>query len=507
MKPHHCMTMTGMAYLALSASCLYAQSAPAPAAVYSAPTSSLSPYLDTRQGWDAYLLPESQVSPSLRKGMKPEEQQMSRVRGVPTPDAVRLQDRGFDDKQGRLIFFPASPPKMMPYLDGTYIFGNTCIEPGALIREDLLSTGMQKVKTAASRIGLQYSLKHGYNYTGIAGDVLPGMQRSFSAYNTILLANWFLLKTRDGKSGLFLAVEGDWGAGMDYNQRRASASDSLGSLQNPQGSARSGGPFLANVSLGVSLFEGKWVVMAGQIDTSNYIDQNAYSGTGFNNLINQGFNNNPALPLPWANWGYQTTFQPCKSFYVMYAGSGNNTPLNHNPFRYINANAWTHLAEVGFISDDVLGCGPGTIRFQYCLTTSNSETGSGGALNFQQQLGKKSTLGWFARMGLMDEDAAAFNGVRGAVTTGLALQSPFCKKGMFSYANNDQIALGLMWLKPARTEKPYNHKNEYGIELSYVMQVTPTMTVQPDVQLVKNPIHGEGKDTAVVFQIQNVWTW
>ena len=50
-------------------------------------------------------------------------------------------------------------------------------------------------------------------------------------------------------------------------------------------------------------------------------------------------------------------------------------------------------------------------------------------------------------------------------------------------------------------------KNEYGIELTYVAQVTPTMTLQPDIQLVKNPVNGRRGQTAVVFQIQNVWSW
>ena len=51
------------------------------------------------------------------------------------------------------------------------------------------------------------------------------------------------------------------------------------------------------------------------------------------------------------------------------------------------------------------------------------------------------------------------------------------------------------------------NSNEYGIELTYVAQVTPTMTLQPDIQLVKNPVNGRRGQTAVVFQIQNVWSW
>ena len=74
-------------------------------------------------------------------------------------------------------------------------------------------------------------------------------------------------------------------------------------------------------------------------------------------------------------------------------------------------------------------------------------------------------------------------------------------------SNDGYLGLGFLWQQGARKNGPYVNKNEYGIELTYVMQVTPTMTLQPDIQLVKNPVNGRRGQTAVVFQIQNVWSW
>lgn len=94
--------------------------------------------------------------------------------------------------------------------------------------------------------------------------------------------------------------------------------------------------------------------------------------------------------------------------------------------------------------------------------------------------------------------------MRCAATTGLVLLSPFRGKGA---SNDGYLGLGLLWQQGAKKNGPYVNRNEYGIELTYVAQVTPTMTLQPDIQLVKNPVNGRRGQTAVVFQIQNVWSW
>ena len=82
---------------------------------------------------------------------------------------------------------------------------------------------------------------------------------------------------------------------------------------------------------------------------------------------------------------------------------------------------------------------------------------------------------------------ATLTGVRCAATTGLVLLSPFRGKGA---SNDGYLGLGFLWQQGAKKNGPYVNRNEYGIELTYVAQVTPTMTLQPDIQLVKNPVKG-----------------
>lgn len=463
-------------------------------------------YINTSFGWLPYPMPDSETA-NLRPAMPPEQQMGRRYAGVPTSPEIVRQTRRQEERpplRGWTLL-PATPPHFMPYLDSIFVPGNTCIEPSRLIRQDALSATAQQIKSRLSRIGFQYSLTMSAEYAGIAPPP-HGHRRDFVSSNNVLNATWFLLRKNDNSQGLFLSLEADWGPGINFNERRSSVQDSLGTLSNPQGCLRGGnGVYIPNLALGYSAFHGKWVGMAGTLDTSDFLDQNAYSASWSGNLMNESFNLNPCLPLESANWGYLTAWQPHPNFYAMYATTGCNGQVNHNPFPSISSKAWVHISEFGYINDDFLGLGPGTYRFQYTITRYQGETGSGAAINIQQQLGRESRLGLFSRCGIMDEDAATVSTVRAAATAGLVLQAPFRKHGWGSAANNDQIALGFLWERAARSESPCVHRNEYGLELSAVVQITPTFFLQPDVQYILNPVQQTDKKEAFVFQLQGVF--
>ncbi len=488
---------------------------------FAASTAPRGEYLDTAFGWHPRVMQQHELPPALRH-LPAEHQQAMRVPGVPTHEPVLAQQRrllaaeparaeagsrelNLGSWLGSWKFFPAAPPHFMPYLDGLFVPGNTCVEPGAPVKDDPLSSGAQAAKTMASRVGLQYTLTLSANYTGIAPR--PAQRRSdFMAFNNQVTGSWFLAKRTDNASGVFLSFEADWGQGANYNERRQSAQQSLGSLSNPQGSSRGGnGVFIPNLALGYSHGKGRWVSLVGTIDMSNFLDQNAYSGNWSGNLTNESFNYNPALPMQWANWGYVTAVQPSPTWYLLYASSGCDTQVNHNPFPDMDHTSWVHMAELGFIREDAFGLGPGTYRLIATLSHADHHEGVGGAINVQQQLGRKSRVGFFSRCGFMGDEAARFTGVRAAATAGFVLQAPFRSKGWGSAANNDQVALGLLWERAASTEKPYEHKDEYGLELSTVVQITPTFFLQPDVQCILNPIHETDDACAFVFQLQGVF--
>ncbi len=403
-----------------------------------------TPYLNTAFGWLAHPMQPHELPPALRY-LRPEQQQTRRVAGVPTREPLLAQQRRLWAAEpaagqsgsrslylgkclGSWKFFPAAPPHFMPYLDSLFVPGNTCAEPGALITKDPLSAGAQAAKALASRVGLQYTMTLSANYTGISPR--PARQRSdFMAFNNQLTGSWFLAKSADNESGVFLSFEADWGQGVNYNERRQSAQQSVGSLSNPQGSNRGGnGVFIPNLALGYSHWKGKWVSLMGTIDMSNFLDQNAYSGNWSGNLTNESFNYNPALPMQWANWGYLTALQPSKDWYLLYTSSGCDTKVNHNPFSQMNHSSWVHLAELGFIREDAWGLGPGTYRLLFTLSHADHHEGVGGAINVQQQLGRQSRVGFFSRCGIMDNEAASLTGVKAAAPALAA--SPLPQQGL-----------------------------------------------------------------------------
>lgn len=470
----------------------------------------LTEYLDTAFGWRASHLTMGETPGSLTKGLPPGKQISTRYAGVPTPKPLLRQVRNRDEDSAKAPcrgwrFFPETPQKLMPYLDGVFIPGNTCAEPCVWENRDDLSTAAQRIKTTLSEVGLQYQLVMSYNYAAIAPKQ-QGYRRDFSSFNTQLSGKWFLAKDCDNSQGIFLSFEADWGAGCNFSQRKGGVKNSLGTLSQPQGCLRGGnGVFLPELALGYSGFDGKWIGMIGTLDVSNYLDQNAYAASWNGNLMNSAFVSNPCLPLEWGNWGYMSAWQPCDNFYAMYATTGCNAEVNHNPFRYISDNYWVHIGELGFIFDDVWGLGPGTYRAQYTVTRHDGEDGGGAALNIQQQLGKHSRVGFFSRCAYLDQDAAAVTGVKAAATAGLVLQAPFRSKGWGSRSNHDQVAFGFLWQRAAATERPYEHKNEYGLELTAVVQLTPTFFLQPDVQYIFDPIHARDGDGAWVMQVQGVF--
>ncbi len=461
-------------------------------------------YLDTAYGRNPYVLPEPHTH-ALRSAMHPLEQHVRRYPGVATHERVLQRSRGRELTLGGWEFLPAKPQKFMPYLDGLFVPGNTAVEPSWWVKDDMLSHGAQQVKSMLSRYGLQYSLTLSMGYAGVVPPSSAG-RNDFVSTDNSLSGVWYLLKKQDNSQGLFLSFEADWGQGIRFNERRAGVQNTIGSLSDPQASLRGGnGVYIPHLALGYSLADGKWVGMVGTIDTSSYLDQNTYSASWNGNLMNSAFTCNPCLPLPWANFGFLTAWQPCKSFYALYATTGTEAGVNQNPFRHISSDSWVHVSEFGWITEDFLGLGPGVYRFQYTITDHEGRTGSGAAINIQQQLGKDSQLGWFARCGVMDTDAAAVNNVKAAVTTGLVLQAPFSDSGWGSKANHEQLAFGFMWARAADSYEPCHHRNEYGLELSAVIQVTPTFFIQPDVQYIFNPAGQTDRSGEFVFQLQGVF--
>ena len=171
------------------------------------------------------------------------------------------------------------------------------------------------------------------------------------------------------------------------------------------------------------------------------------------------------------------------------------TPRFLSDFQPVDGEPWQMAEGRAFQGDFELVLG----------ATVAGETGGGVGFNFEQKLGKDGPFGAFGRFGLGDETTAAIEGAEVQIAGGLAMQAPFAAQGFFSAANSGYLACGLAWTRPA-PDAANVHQDEYALELTYVLQVTPTATLQPDVQVVWDPVLST-EDTEVVFQLSLNLRW
>jgi porin len=121
----------------------------------------------------------------------------------------------------------------------------------------------------------------------------------------------------------------------------------------------------------------------------------------------------------------------------------------------------------------------------------------------EQQLGKNGPLGLFMRAGTTNNALGAVQGATTSVAGGLVLNGP--TEWTLLKTQQAYLAAGFYWL-----EAPYPavaHQNEYGLEISYVMQLTETMTLQPDIQVIFDPANNTQSDAVAMFTLQVTYTW
>ena len=153
---------------------------------------------------------------------------------------------------------------------------------------------------------------------------------------------------------------------------------------------------------------------------------------------------------------------------------------------------------------DFFGLGPGVYRVQPFCGRGNGATGGGLCFDLQQQMGPHSPLGWFGRFGFGGSKVSA--GADDQASTGLFLQGPF-KHLLLHRTSNDLLGSGFVWSEPSATTKTVYHENEYVWETVYALQLTPTIKLQPDFQIIWDSAFHRDTDQATVFQLQLVMAW
>jgi porin len=427
------------------------------------------------------------------------------TKGVPQSEDVRQRIAESKSGQETLQWFPATPPVLAPYLGNLDEFGNTAAQPGAFLSRDPLSQMAQAGKYWLSGLGLRENFYQSLTTVRMS-DTASGSS-TLQYYAVDFLGKWAVFETPGGGPAGWLSTEANAQLGLSSASRTQSPQGNLGTVVNPQANVFGpNGLWMSELAWQQSLVDGRLLFLAGLVDEQNYLDANSYANNSQAQFLNGAFVNSSVLPLPSNNLGLSVQWQPSSFWYLLFGTGANNQPPGQSPFKDLGLRDWSYLLELGLMPKNVLGLGPGVYRLQPFLATVSGQTQAGLGLNVQQQLGPNSPFACFARAGVSGSQVT-LGGACAQVSGGLAMVAPLKQAGLVPKLSNDLLGLGLVWSQPLATTQPIYHENEYALETFYALQLTPTIKLQPDLQVAWNRAFSPDAGPAFVCQLQLNIAW
>lgn len=443
----------------------------------------------------ASLLPPAAIGIGSQVPMPP--------RGTASASKVHLRIESAERGSPEFEWFSANPPPLMSYLAGNDRFGNTALRPGPLLDVTPIDVLVQQIKYDLSQLGLNYSLAQTLTVVHLS-DTKQGAS-TLGAYSLDFAGKWIVYSANDGAAAGGLSTQIESLEGIGGSSQSESPRANLGTFTNPTGAWSSHHGFrVPELAWQESLWSGKVVLLAGIVSQGNYLDANSYANSARGQFQNSALINSMVLPLPSYNPSVNLQWQPVHDWYALAGLTAGNTPAGQAPWSNFTWDTWSAVGEVGYVPKDVLGLGPGVYRIQPFIASAGGPTQGGLGLNFQQQLGHQIPVGWFGRFGGGGSTVA---NATAQIGTGFVVQAPLKHLGVTDLLPNDGLGLGFVWSRPAPPPGGGPTRAETVFEAGYVMQLTPTTRIQPDVQFVWNPSYHADASDAVVFQLQFEFNW
>ena len=428
---------------------------------------------------------------------------------VPEPVKQR-QEESLEGKEA-FRFFPPYQPRLMPYLSSQDQQGNTAIKPGPLIPSTPLDVAVQQAKYRLFEVGWAYSLQQTLTWVSMT-DVMQG-DHTLGYYTLSWKNKWAVFDAPAAGTAGWLSAKVNAKTGLGDAGDTQSAARNLGSVADPTGIWSSVNGFrIPELAWQQSLRDGEVVAIIGMVDQSDYLDANSYANSGRSQFLNSALINSMVVPLKAYNFGINLQWQPMDEWYGMIGSSVGQARAGTAPWTDFTWGTWNLVAEFGYAPRDFLGLGHGVYRVQpFVGQEEGGSTEAGVGFNFQQQLGPKAPFGWFGRYGRGGSER--FQSASTQPDTGSQLGTGFVMRGPLEYAGllpsrgRDAAGIGFIWSHPTSKDQPLYHQDEYGVELGYVLQLTPTIKLQPDLQIVWNRAHNPDSGPATVFQLQLDLAW
>jgi hypothetical protein len=394
-------------------------------------------------------------------------------------------------------------PRLAPYLASINLLPADANVPGALIADDPISSANAAVKRTLLENGFSYTLFQSFGMAATPSRVRdPAVGGLWAGQGFGFLE--IFDNSRDGGSAGWVSTEINWVLPLGGTVESEDPSARIGTAAQPQGLLSGQGFWIAEVAWQQSFFEGTLVATVGMIDQLNYFDVNTFANNQFTQLMNNAFVNSQVIAAPPQGLGVNVAWQPADWFYAVYGSFTTASAPGSAPFADIGTANWANQVEFGFITDDFFGIGRNVFRVQPFIATVDDVTSGGVGFNIEQTFGgPDGRLGWFGRFGVCNPDVAV-NGFATEVATGIAWEAPPDAERLVA-GEADRWAAGFFWGRPA--EDGAYLPDEYGIELLYSLQLTPTLTIRPDFQFIWTAGDSPTAQPATVIQLQATLVW
>ena len=394
-------------------------------------------------------------------------------------------------------------PKLAPYLAALNVLPVESRAPGSLIANDPVTEANGAVKQALAELGFTYTLFQSFGMAATPSRVRDPAVGGLWAGQGFGFLEVFD-HSRSGGSAGWVATEINWVVGLGSSVEEQSVAERIGTSLQPQGLLTGEDFWIAELAWQQSFFDGTLVATVGMIDQLNYFDVNTFANNQFTQLMANAFVNSEVILAPPQGLGINLAWQPTDWFYALYGSFTTASAPGSAPFANLGTANWGNQFEFGLITEDLLGMGRNVFRVQPFIATVDDVTSGGVAFNVEQVLGgADSRLGWFGRFGVCNPDVAT-GGFATQISTGIALEAP-TNSEYVRVGEADRWAFGFTWGRPA--EDGAYLPDEYGFEMLYSLQLTPTLSIRPDLQLLWTAGDTGTASPATVIQLQATWVW
>lgn len=315
-----------------------------------------------------------------------------------------------------------------------------------------------------------------------ATQVVEG-QHNYATFAWRSLGDWKLLEgTAWGDSYLEWNLNGT--VGLDYDESDESLSGNAGIRSIVNGNVFPDEAVVDELFWKQVSPNGEVVVMAGIIDHSFHFDVNRVANDSNRSFFSFALVNNLSIPWPlYGGVGGLLRWNASERVSLLLGGGDSAADEAYAFWRTWNERSWWGLFEVDLELDLPL-LGKGHYRVTPWYNHLDDEDGWGIGLNVDQELGLPGLVGFF-RFGAGPERVTE---VRRFASAGIGLEAPFGRSGDF-------VGIGFAWSDPSDGA---GGQNETLVEAFYRFQLTPTLELTPDLQIVFDPAGNPDDDVVFV---------